>query len=375
MVDAYLEGTASEKQTNAVEQYYDLFSDQPDITEEQDERENTASRDRMKAKLDLRLNLPGKSIFNIRKKYLSFAAAILFVSALSIYLYQHGDRAKVTLDQKKMTADIAPGKNKATLTLSNGSKISLSDMDAGQVTNQPGMKITKTKDSGLVYTNLKDNKGAILFNTIEIPKGGQYQITLPDGTKVWLNASSSLRYPLTFPGQERKVELQGEAYFEVAKNKDKPFKVHTDQEVVQVLGTHFNVNAYTDELFTKTSLLEGSVKVTAAHSKAEVTIRPGQQSIISTHAQKFKIKNIDLDEAVAWKNGYFIFDDESLESVLRKISRWYDVDIEYQDIDPSKLSFSGTLSKYSNASKVLRKLELTGSVHFKIEGRKIVAGR
>ena len=375
MVEAYLEGTASEKQINAVEQYYDLFADQPDITDEQDERENKASHDRMKAKLDLRIAPQRKSIFKFKKKYLSFAATILLVSGLSIYWYQHAENSRDITDQKKMTADLAPGKNKAILTLSDGSKISLTDSGTGQIATQPGASILKTKDSGLVYNSFTPKSGTVLFNRIEIPKGGQYQVTLPDGTKVWLNASSSLRYPLAFPGTERKVELEGEAYFEVAKNKDKPFKVATAQELVEVIGTHFNINAYSDESATKTSLLEGRVKVIAAHSKAEVTIIPGQQSVVQPTSQRIKIKNIDLNEAVAWKNGYFMFDDESLESVLRKVSRWYDVDIEYKDIDPSKLSFSGTLSKYSNASKVLRKLELTGSVHFKIEGRKIVASR
>lgn len=373
IVNAYLDGTATAKQTGVIEQYFDLFEDEPDVTDSLDDREVKSSHDRIKAKLDLKVKAAGKSIFPFRRRYLAFAAAVSLIAALGIYVYQYQPETKPAVAVVKMAADLAPGTNKAVLTLADGSKIDLNDKKTGNIKEQLGTEITKTKDSGLVYNPLNAKSGAVLFNRIETPKGGQYQVTLPDGTKVWLNSSSSLRYPLAFPGAERKVELEGEAYFEVAKNQAKPFKVSTAQETVEVLGTHFNINAYRDEPYSRTSLLLGSVKVTAIGSKVNVTIKPGQQALISIAAQKVTVKNIDPNEAIAWKNGYFMFDDESLESVLRKVSRWYDVDIEYsRNIDPKKLSFSGTLSRYSNAGKVLRKLELTNAVHFTIDGRKII---
>ncbi|MGY0036944.1 FecR family protein [Pedobacter sp. NJ-S-72] len=208
---------------------------------------------------------------------------------------------------------------------------------------------------------------------METPKGGQYQLVLPDGTKVWLNAASSLRYPVAFQGNERKVELTGEAYFEVAKDKTRPFEVYSNNQVVQVLGTHFNINAYSNEPFVSTTLLEGSVKVTNSLTNAQKIIRPGQQSLISKDGQAgIEVKNMDLDEAVAWKNGYFMFNEEELESILKKVSRWYNVDVQYEQEELKHQLFSGTLSKYSNVSQVLKKLEMLQSIHFKIEGRKII---
>jgi len=225
-----------------------------------------------------------------------------------------------------------------------------------------------------VYTDNGVLAAADEYNSIATPKGGQYQIILPDGTRVWLNAASVLKYPVAFTSTARKVELTGEAYFEVAKNKAKPFIIHTAKQEVTVLGTHFNINAYADEPNTRTSLLEGSVKVAKLNDAASVMIKPGQAALVGDpgSASRIQIASIDPDEAVAWKNGYFMFDSENLESILRKVARWYDVDITWQSRNSAQKEFSGTISKYSNASQVLKKLELTEAVHFKIEGRKII---
>lgn len=370
LVDAYLAGKANVKQSATVEQYFDLFSTQPDILETLDKKAIREIHDRLKAGIDLRIKSKERPGFILNWKYTSVAAAVLFICSIGIYFYR-SDQQQVKPFSKNATVlpDVAPGGNKAVLTLANGSKISLTDARAGIIANQFGVSIHKTKNGELVYTH-PEAVNQLVYNSIETPKGGQYRLTLPDGTKVWLNAASSLRYPLTFPGNERKVELTGEAYFEVAKNKAKPFKVFTDRQVVEVLGTHFDINAYADEAATRTSLLEGSVKVSSLKSGNEIKIRPGQQAIVSLN---ISVKNIDVDEAVAWKNGYFMFDEEPLESILRKISRWYDVDIQYSDDSfNKKIYLNGTLSKYSNVSKVLKKLELTGAVHFKIEERKII---
>lgn len=371
LVDAYLAGKANAKQSATVEQYFDLFSTEPDILETLDRKAIREIHDRLKSGIDSRIESRERPNFILNWKYASIAAAILLISTIGIYFYRSGQQQlKPFSKNPTMVTDIAPGGNKAILTLADGSKISLTDAKAGKVASQFGLSIHKTNTGDLVYTHtgLVNEKPA--YNSVETPKGGQYQVGLPDGTKVWLNAASSLRYPLAFQGNERKVELTGEAYFEVAKDKSKPFKVYTDRQVVEVLGTHFDVNAYSDESFTRTSLVEGSVSVSSLKSGAKVKIIPGQQSIVSSN---ITVKNIDVDEAVAWKNGYFMFDEEPLESILRKVSRWYDVDIQYQNIELGrKLYFSGTLSRYSNVSKVLKKLELTESVHFKIEGRKII---
>lgn len=372
IVSAYLDSTATEKQNAAVEQYFNFFDDERDILDSLERDEIESTHNRVKAGIDEKIkNLQNNETYKLRLRSISIAATILCIAALSIYFYNNQQQIKPQVVKNKMKADIAPGSNRAILTLSNGSKISLNDAKIGTVSNQNGTLITKANDSGLVYKGVNPNKGEMLFNRIETPRGGQYQISLPDGTKVWLNASSSLKYPLAFSEKERKVELEGEAYFEVAKNRLQPFKVFTKSQTVEVLGTHFNVNSYNDEPSTKTSLIEGSISVMYNLKTAHRILRPGQQSILTD--QNVILKNIDIDEVVAWKNGYFKFNQESLQSILRKISRWYDVDIEYTDeASIEKLSFSGTLSKYSNVSKVLNKLELTNSVRFKIIDRKII---
>lgn len=376
LIDAYLAGTADENEIAALEKYYDQFSGEADVTETFDLRDTKETHDRLKSIIDQRIYRVEKPAIRLTWKRISIAASILLAAAAGFYFYNSAGKHSLNVPGKEpdpaIAAVIIPGSNKAILTLSNGTKISLTDAKAGQVAEPSGVSVNKTKDGTLVYAANSSKNNEVVYNSVETPKGGQYQVNLPDGTKVWLNAASSLRYPLEFAGNERKVELIGEAYFEVAKNKAKPFKVYTDKEIVEVIGTHFNINAYTDESSTRTSLVEGSVKVTSVKSAASTVIKPGQQSVINANAA-ITIKEIDIDEAVAWKNGYFMFDAESLESILRKVSRWYDVDIQYKGVDLSKgIYFSGTLSKYSDVAKVLNKLEMIGAVHFKIEGRKII---
>jgi ferric-dicitrate binding protein FerR (iron transport regulator) len=187
---------------------------------------------------------------------------------------------------------------------------------------------------------------------------------------VWLNAASTLKYPVAFTGNERLVELTGEAYFEVTHNKAMPFKVKTGQQQVEVLGTHFNINAYTDEKITATTLLEGSVKVTTTSRNQKMIIKPGEQSTVN--GDTMNVQEVDTDEAVAWKNGYFLFNDENLAGIMKKVSRWYNVEVEYKDISLQSLIFSGTVSKYQNVSQVIKTLELTNAVHFKVLDNRII---
>jgi len=373
LVDAYLKDTASSKERSFIEQYYDLFSDGEDVFETMDRTEVRAVGDRLKARIDATLQNKEKPRRILPWRYISVAATILLAAAMGIYFYRLSQpRLKASIHQTKMLADISPGGNKAILTLSNGRKISLTDLKLGKIGNEKGVVIEKTKDGQLVYQGTNSN-GMIAYNSVETPKGGQYQLSLPDGTQVWLNAASTLKYPIIFSEKERVVQLTGEAYFEVAKSKGKRFVVSTVNQSVEVLGTHFNVNSYSDEIYTRTTLMEGSVQVKNSESGQTAVIRPGQQTLVSTDRSVVGIKDVDVDEAMAWRNGYFMFDEEPLESILRKVSRWYDVDIQYQNSDlKKKLLFSGTLSRYSNVSKVLKKLELTDAVRFKIAGRIII---
>lgn len=379
-VEAYLEGTADEMQLLFVEQYFDLFLDSEDIFESMDSEEIQNIHDRMlwniNNEIEKKTRVSSGKMETARSfsKYLYMAAAAAFVIPMSLYIYER-NQVKFKPVSTQLTSKITPGENKAILTLANGSKIALNDVKNGEIANQSGTVITKNRDSQLVYQSVSSVAKESAYNTIETPKGGQFQLILSDGTKVWLNAASSLRYPSTFGSGDRKVELVGEAYFEVAKNEAKPFLVSSSKQVVEVLGTHFNINAYTNEPVISTTLLEGSVKVISPFKNTYKIIKPGQQSLININDDNpgIKVINIDSDEAVAWKNGYFMFEKEGLASILRKVSRWYDVEIENpQGEKLNKLLFSGTLSKYSDVSKVLRKLELTESIHFKIKGRRII---
>ncbi|MCC8423589.1 FecR family protein [Mucilaginibacter sp. UR6-11] len=293
-------------------------------------------------------------------RYVAAASILLFLSFGAYFLL----KPKPTPQLAQNT--ILPGTNKAILTLGNGQKIDLNDAKNGALVKAAGIRITKDKKGQITY--VVENTGQpAQYNTTTTPKGGQWHLVLADGTQVWLNAASSLHYPTAFNGKERLVELTGEGYFEVAKDKAHPFIVKTAQESVQVLGTHFNINSYADEPSVKTTLLEGSVKV--SNAQRSVLIKPGEQAVLVNN--DLVVKEADTEEAVAWKEGRFIFNDESLESIMRKVSRWYDVDITYKGVDPKQV-FGGTLSRYGELNKLLHKIELTQGVHFKVEGRRIV---
>lgn len=298
------------------------------------------------------------------------AAAILAILLFTMLFYFKGSLFTDPSFNHLARQDIRSGSNSATLTLGNGETIDLAKSGIGSLANQPGVSITKTADGSLVYTPaLQDDK--TLQNTInklETPRGGQHQIILPDGSKVWINAASVIKFPASFANAStRRIELTGEAYFEIAKNKDQPFIVQGNNQTVEVLGTHFNVDSYQDAE-TKTALLEGSVKISFAEH-APVVLKPGQQSIVSR--RQLKVVRINVHDAMAWKDGFFVFDQEPLDIVMQKIARWYDVEIAYENESLKKILFGGTLNKYSMISKVLSKLELTREVQFRIEGRKV----
>ena len=266
--------------------------------------------------------------------------------------------------------DILPGSNKAILTLSNGKKINLTNAVNGQLATQSGIQILKTAGGQITY-KIAGNVGTTddtKPNSITVPNGGQWQVILPDGSKVWLNSGSSLSYPASFTRQSfRVVQLSGEGYFEVAKDKLHPFIVKTAGQQVEVLGTHFNISSYADEQQVKTTLAEGRVKVSDQVGKIKI-LAPGQQSVL-THGI-LTTGEANIEEALAWKNGYFRFNDENIQSIMRKLSRWYDIDVQYEGSIPDD-GLNGKISRFKNISQVLKALEATKTVHFKVEGRRV----
>lgn len=304
------------------------------------------------------------------RKYRSIAAAlILIITGAGSYLWFNkktnsgNDIIKISSEH-----DILPGGNKAVLTLDDGSSIVLDSATSGTLALQGSSKVLKTNEGQLAYNIVGKKTTEVFYNTLTTPRGGQYQLVLPDGSKVWLNAASSIRYPTSFTGKDRKVEISGEAYLEVEKNTRMPFIIEVNDMEVKVLGTHFNINAYGDEAMAKTTLLEGSVLV--ARNAATALLKPGQQAQLTKTGTLEVINNADVDEAVAWKNGMFYFNRADIETIMRQIARWYDVDVIYQgEIKPKK--FGGQIQRDLNLSEVLEGLKETG-IHFRIEGKKLL---
>lgn len=297
--------------------------------------------------------------------YMAAAASLALIIGVGLYFNQPPPLSK-SIQAKAFANDIPAGSNKAYLTLANGKKLALTNSANGTLAEEAGIKITKTADGQLVYTIAdQGEKGIAGYNSIETPRGGQYQLNLPDGTKIWINSASSLKYPASFASlKERRVELSGEAYFEVAKDKTHPFIVKSGRQEIQVLGTHFDVNAYPDEQLIKTTLLEGAVKL-----NKQVVLKPGEQSSLT--GEKFTVKAVNVNDAVDWKNGEFVFTNESLTSILKKVSRWYDVEIKYVRTPANMPTFTGSVSRSENISGVLKMLEETSNVRFSIEGKQV----
>lgn len=312
------------------------------------------------------------------KRVAAAAAILLVLGSASYFLFFNKEKNKIAKagSNTVQKIDIPPGGNKAVLTLGDNRIIILDSAKEGMLTQQGNTKILKLDDGQLAYNSLKDpssSPGAteVLYNTITTPRGGQYQLTLADGSKVWLNAASSIRFPVAFVGSERKVEITGEAYFEVAKNPVKPFKVEVNgKQEVEVLGTHFNINAYDDEPLINTTLLEGSVKVTVFTTHDSRLITPGQQAQLNSNRHITLNRSPNIDQVMAWKNGVFNFEKADLSMVLRQLSRWYDVNIIFEGTIPQRI-FEGEMQRDLNLTQVLRILE-RNNVHFRIVGKNLI---
>jgi hypothetical protein len=367
LIERYLNNGASVEETELIENYYKEFSQNPNISDTLNEDEVNSLKAAIREKVDERIRRAENPTVPIyRRKYYQMAAAILLFSMLSVLVIYKVRKAPVNLVAQNH--DLAPGGNKAILTLANGAKINVGAIQNGALTAQPGTQIIKQNGQLAYEVSANSNSTKISYNILTTPKGGQYHLILADGTNVWLNAASSLKYPTAFTGSERVVELTGEAYFEVVHNSKQPFKVKTANQTIQDIGTQFNVNAYDDEEASATTLVEGSVKIYDA--KRAMLIKPGQQYLLKSNSIAEVKSDVDIDEIVAWKNGMFQFDNADIKTIMRQISRWYNVDIEYQGQIPSS-TYHGRISRNSNASAILKILQLSG-INFTIEGRKII---
>ncbi|HEU5168013.1 MAG TPA: FecR domain-containing protein [Chitinophagaceae bacterium] len=315
-----------------------------------------------------------------KRKWMLYGVAASVILLAGIILFQVMNKKRKADSTIAKTNKIQPGGNFATLTLGDGRRINLFESKNGLIDSTNGNEVLKSSDGQINYVSTSVASNA--YHLLTTPTGGQYSVLLPDSTRVWLNSSSSLKYPVSFSEKERVVELTGEGYFEVARhltpnpsplgegNRKIPFIVKVGNMSVEVLGTHFNVNAYSDEPMIRTTLLEGKVVVSSETSKVKREMVPGEQATLMKNGE-WKIENaVDVEEVIAWKNGMFLFRDSEIENVMRQIGRWYNAEIVYEGkVDHH---FNATLYRKEPIDKLLHFLEETNEVHFKVEGRKIV---
>ncbi|SHG30614.1 FecR family protein [Flavobacterium segetis] len=350
----------SDQLNDILQENYDTV-EIPEVTSEVTEEFITALREKMDASSNVE-DLPSSILTQLNWRKIAVAASVFLMIGLGTLIFFQKSNLAPTVVASKEINDKKPGKTGAILTLSNGSVIVLDDVRNGLLANQQNTAIIK-KNDGIVYT--ADSNAQTVYNTMTTPRARQYNLQLSDGTKVWLNASSSITFPTSFSGKERKVSITGEVYFEVAKDKSRPFMVSVNDMQVNVLGTHFNVNAYEDEKSVNTTLFEGSVLI--SKKNVSVLLKPGQQAEKQKSGTIVINNNVNLDQIIGWKNGTFFFENASLEMVLRQLSRWYDIDIVFEKGIKPRI-FEGEIQRNLQLSQVLKILENSG-IHLKIEGK------
>jgi len=302
-----------------------------------------------------------------------YAAAVLLLATAAVWIWgiKTPERDTIVTISDSQPIDVEPGGNRAILILADGSTIVLDSSNIGTLAMQGNARIEKTASGEIVYRVGGKEKGEMMMNTMSTPRGGQYRLTLPDGSKVWLNAASSITYPTAFTGNNRTVQVDGELYFEVAKDAARPFIVKKGATHVTVLGTHFNVNAYNDEDQVKVTLLEGSVQVSSETSGAAALLKPGQQISVYETAMLSQPAYVNTDQVMAWKNGIFNFHKASLQEVMRQLSRWYDVEVVYEKGIPA-IEFGGEMGRDLTLSQVLKGFE-DMDIHFEIaSGKRLI---
>ncbi|MES2827370.1 MAG: FecR family protein [Bacteroidota bacterium] len=361
LIKKYNSGGCSEEEKSLLETWYLQF-EYPEL-KDLSERERTADLTHIWNSLPINKN----KVFQFKPLYR--VAAMLFICLfVGLYIYNKNKESNQEQIIQTIAQNLKSGGTKAILTLSSGKQIVLSDSSDGELASQQGASISKTSHGTIKYLPENTSAKQLVYNVMETPAGGTYEITLSDGTKVTLDASSSIKYPVNFLGNERNVAVTGQAYFKVSHNAKKPFRVTTKGQTIEVLGTEFNINGYTDDTNLTTTLINGSIKIT---NQGQIAfLKPGQQSIIKQGSSAVNLDLADLETSISWKNGIFKFKRASLQTVMQQFARWYDVEIVYEGSIPN-YAITGKVSRNANASQVLQIVSKLG-VKFKKEGKKIV---
>lgn len=381
ILQKYIEGTATEEESKLIEAYYNLLLSKSKLESAKNEKEDEEFRKELFGKIRSRIRekeqVNVKVIRSLPKVWKTAAAFVILIGCGIIFYITRtkqgsGGSAISAIEQKNKTDQIKPGGNIAVLTLANGEKIPLDSTSNGSLAKQGNVHLIKLNSGQLRYkrTSEENEKDQTLYNTLSTPRGGQYEVILPDGTKVWLNAVSSLHYPVAFTGKTRTVEIKGEGYFKVAPDAKKPFIVKVGHVKIEVLGTRFNVNSYEDEDNVKATLENGSIRVTKGEKR--VLLKPGEEVGFNKRTGVMKVGVANLTAAIAWKNGLFYFHNTNIKEIMKQVSRWYNVKVTYETHELDHKSYSGTLPRYSDVSALLKMLEMTGTVHFKIRDRTII---
>ncbi len=366
LIKKYNEGTLGSDERLAVDMWYLKYASESkaELTKE-DESLLSA---RLKSALPLKHQPVVAKLWP--RLAIAVAVATVILSA-GIWFFMSGPLSRTAINYAN---DVLPGKTGATLTLANGKKIYISDADTGRIANESGVLISKSADGQIVYEiTAATDQAQTGMNTLETSNGQQAQVKLPDGSVVHLNAASVLRYPFSFAKlDKRKVEFSGEGFFEVEKDASHPFLVKSQGQEIEVLGTHFNISAYPSDLSIKTTLIEGSVKISNEKMESRI-LKPGQQATVG--AGTLAVATVETEYAIAWNKGYFMFDNESLEDIMQKLARWYNIVPEYNDPALKSRVFFGSISKFENISKVLSIMERTNVARFDIRDKKVIISK
>lgn len=389
LIQKYIRGKASPEEEQFIEAYYESFDASGEQPQLQHDEKKTLIAQEMRAAIWQQIDAAEQAPLHIpvvKRLWfrMTMAAAVVVMVAIPVHYYiiktPAPKQVAQTSRQPAPQHDALPGGNKATLTLADGTIVDLDNAANGTIATEGKTVVNKRENGRLEYSEshsqlTTDNSPT--YNTLSTPTGGQYFLELPDGSKVWLNAASSIRYPTAFNNKERLVELTGEAYFDIKKNQNIPFRVHFsspskdggDREgMIEVMGTQFNVNAYHDESAIKTTLVEGKIKMVS--DKQTAIMKPGQQAQIKNtslgNGQIRLIDDVDTEEAIAWKNGLFYFDNVDIQAIMRQLARWYKVQVVFKGSIPAR-RFAGQVSRNSNLSQVLKILELS-KIHFTVAG-------
>jgi hypothetical protein len=385
LLDRYLKSQSNTKEKEKLDEFFEENSNSIEASKSIENVSKLEDKIFNYIQFGIKEQVKKESTLN-RMPYLQIAASILviFLFSTTIYFYRSSLASKSQLPIAQGVAKIEdkqPAKNIAILTLGNNSQIVLDEASNGEIAQESGVSILKTDKGELIYkirnSNKLSNNDLNKYNTISTPMGGKFKVILPDGSLVVLNAASTLKYPVHFDEKLRKVSFTGEAYFEIAKLEDKrkkrvPFYVYSNDQIVEVLGTHFNINSYDNEEYSKTTLLEGSVKIINEKSAAPAKIlKPGQQAVIKRGDIQTKIMIADEAQALAWKDGYFLFKNTNIKDVVNELERWYNIDIQYEDAMEFE-NITGYISRNVKISSVLKMLQLSGIVNYEINGSKII---